>query len=233
LQLSLCNATLKGMTSVDGRRLAAGRPPRLPKLSSPPTGADVSREKLLEATHELLFERSGADPSVSQIAERAGLPGSMVNYCFGGKTRLFEALVERTLAGVLAELDRLTKMDLTPEAKLRLHIAAIINNYVRYPYANALSERLAVGALDTVHRGEFVARPAMAFYRDVIAAGVADGAFREIDPTLLFFSVIGMCEYLFAARSLVEGAAGETIDDALIERFTDHTIELLLHGITR
>jgi len=40
-----------------------------------------------------------------------------------------------------------------------------------------------------------------------------------------------MCEFLFAARSWLETAAGEQLDEPLIERFTDHTVELLLHGI--
>jgi hypothetical protein len=55
-------------------------------------------------------------------------------------------------------------------------------------------------------------------------------AFRAVDPTLFYFSIVGMCEHPFAARSLLAEEEVD-LDDALIEHFTQHTIELLLHGI--
>lgn len=213
-----------------GSRQRSPRAPALPGLAEEPTGADATREKLLQAAHELLFERAGAEPSVSQISQRAGVQVAMVSYCFGGKTGLLEALIERTSGGVVSELERLAAVDLPPVEKLRRHVAAIIRNFVRFPYANQLSERLGAGDRHAARMAAVFARPTLAFYRDLLGEGVRRGEFREVDPTLLFFSVIGMCEFLFAARSWL-GDAGESLDDELIERFTDHTIELVLHGI--
>jgi AcrR family transcriptional regulator len=207
------------------------RATRLPQPAEELRGADVTREKLLQATHELLIERAGAEPSVSQICERAGVQLAMVSYCFGGKAGLFDALIERTTTGVISELERLAETELSAEEKLRRHVAAVIHNYVRYPYANQLSERLAAGGRAAERMAELIGRPMLGFYRELLADGVADGRFREVDPTMLFFSVVGMCEFVFAARSWLEGPAGETLDDALVERFTDHTVELLLRGI--
>ena len=70
------------------------------------------------------------------------------------------------------------------------------------------------------------AEPMIAFYRKLLADGNRSGAFREVDPSLFFFSIVGMCEYLFAARSLL-GHLGEPLDDDLVQRFTAHTLELL------
>jgi AcrR family transcriptional regulator len=194
-----------------------------PAVRSPQT-----REKLLQATHELLDERAGAEPSVAQICERAGVQVAMVSYCFGGKAGLLEALVERTCAGVIEELDRLAAMDLPPDEKLRLHVAAMVRNFVKYPYVHQLSERLVAGEHTAERMASLFAKPTLAFYRDLLATG----AFRPgLDPTLLFFSVVGACEFLFAARSWLAEGAGETLDEALVERFTTHTIELVLHGI--
>jgi AcrR family transcriptional regulator len=210
------------------RPRARGAAP-LPQPPQPPRGADVTREKLLQATHELLLERAGAEPSVSQICERAGVQVAMVSYCFGGKAGLFDALVERTSEGVRKELERLTDAELDAEEKLRRHVAAVIRNFVRFPYVTQFSERQARQG-GAVQLAEIVGRPMLAFYRELLPAGAAEGSFREVDATLLFFSIVGMCEFLFAARSWLEGA-GETVDEALIERFTDHTVELVLHGI--
>ena len=51
-------------------------------------GAELTAEKLLQATHELMLEHGGVEPSVSQLCERAGVQVAMVSYCFGGKTQL-------------------------------------------------------------------------------------------------------------------------------------------------
>jgi AcrR family transcriptional regulator len=194
-------------------------------------GADLTREKLLHATHELMFENGGVEPSVSELCERAGVQVVMVSYCFGGKTQLLETLLERTLADVVAELERLAATDLTPEQKLRRHVAAVIRNFVRYPYAQRLSQTLAAGGPPVAQSADKFARPSLAFYRQLLAAGSQAGAFRDVDPTLFFFSLVGMCEFLFAARSWLQDAAGEAIDESLIERFIEHTTDLVLRGI--
>jgi len=136
---------------------------RLPPPAEEPRGAEITREKLLQATHELLLERRGADPSVSQICERAGVQVAMVSYCFGGKAQLLEALVERTTEVVVGELNQLAAREVSPEQKLRRHIAAVIRNFLRYPYTNQLSERLSAGEAATALANTF-AQPMLDFY---------------------------------------------------------------------
>jgi AcrR family transcriptional regulator len=201
----------------------------LPSVSYAPRGADATREKLLQATHELLIERAGAEPSLSQICERAGVQTGMVRYCFGSKSQMLEALVERLRDGVRADLARLAAIDLAPEEKLRRNVRAMVRNFVRYPYGTQLSEQLRAGR----DHGEQIATvfgdAMVPFYTELLDEGA--GAFRELDPRLLFVSVAGMAEYFSAARSLfaADGAADD--DGQLIDRFCDHTIELLLNGI--
>lgn len=207
-------------------RVAA--PTALPGRPEPSLGADVTRDRLLQAAHELLFERAGAEPSVSDICARAGVNVSMVSYCFGGKRGLFVALIQRTTGGVVAELDALAALDLPAEEKLRRHLAGVVRNYLRYPYVNQLGERLGRGAGPAAARTTAVlAEPMVAFYRGLLA----EGGFRAVDPVYLFCSITGMCEFLFAARGSVEDTLGGPVDDAAVERFVEHTVELVLHGI--
>jgi TetR/AcrR family transcriptional regulator len=194
-------------------------------------GAELTAEKLLQATHELMLEHGGVEPSVAELCERAGVQVGMVSYCFGGKTQLLEALLERTIAGVVAELDGLAATDLPPKEKLRRHVAGVVRNFVRFPYAQRLSQTLAAGDPAGVQMAEQYARPSLAFYEQLLADGFERGEFREVDPTLFFFSLVGMCEFLFAGRMWLEEAAGEEIDEQLLERFTEHTTELVLRGI--
>ncbi|WP_372790998.1 TetR family transcriptional regulator [Paraconexibacter sp.] len=193
--------------------------------------ADLTAEKLLQAAHELLVERPGNEPSVSEICARAGVNVAMVSYCFGGKTQLLDALLARTVADVVVQLDRLTALDLGPAETLRRHVAGVITNYVRYPYAVALGERL--GDPDG-RMAESFARPLLDFHRRLLAAGEESGDFRPgVDPTFFFSTLVGACEFLFSARTWVEGATGQPIDAGLVARFTEHTAGLLLDGLRR
>jgi AcrR family transcriptional regulator len=199
----------------------------LPPASYAPRGADATREKLLQATHELLIERAGADPSLSQICERAGVQTGMVRYCFGSKEQMLEALVERLRDGVKAELDRLAAVDLDPVEKLRRNVRAMVRNFMLYPWGTQLSERLRRGRPHGEQIAHVFGDAMVEFYADLLAEGVDGGAFRELDPRLLFASVAGMAEYFSAARRLF----ADEDEHELIDRFTDHTFDVLLNGI--
>lgn len=199
----------------------------LPPISYAPRGADATREKLLQATHELLIERGGGEPSVSQICERAGVRAGMVSYCFGGKTQMLEALVLRIRDGVKAELDRLAAVELEPEEKLRRNVRAMVRNFARFPYGVQLSERLRAGHAHGEQIATVFGDAMVPFYSALLDEGVGNGSFRELDPRLLFASIAGMADYFSAARSLF----AHEPEQELIERFTDHTIDLLLDGI--
>jgi AcrR family transcriptional regulator len=190
-------------------------------------GAELTAEKLLQATHELMLEHDGVEPSVAELCERAGVQVGMVSYCFGGKNQLLEALLERAIEDVVAQLHRLAATDLPPEEKLRRHIAGVIRNFVRYPYAQRLSQTLTAGGPPAAAMAEQFAGPLLEFHRGLLADGERASEFRSVDPVLFFFSLVGMCEFLFAGRSWLD----EAIDEPLIDRFTAHTTELVLRGI--
>lgn len=214
------------------RRRAPRRQPALPlpAPATPPRGADLTREKLLQATHELLVERSGEEPSLSQICARADVRAAMVSYCFGGKAQMLDALVDRAVTEIMSEQAQLIALGLPPDKALTRQVTATVRNFVRYPYMTSMSERLQAGDPSVARMAQTFVRPTLAFYRQLIDDGVDQGLFRPVDPELLLFSIVGMSEFLFAACSWLDDL-GRTLDEALIERFAEHTVELLLHGI--
>jgi TetR/AcrR family transcriptional regulator len=203
----------------------------LPPPATPPKGAEVTAEKLLQATHQLLVEHGGGEPPVSLICERAGVRVAMVSYCFGGKDGLLQALMERAVEGMMREQRRLEDLRLPPDETLELHVAATIRNFVRYPYLSSLSERIQAGERAAVGMSTTFVRPTVAFYGELLRRGQAAGVFRaHVEPTLLLFSIVGMCEFLFAASTWLADT-GEELDEAFIERFTAHTLRLLRQGL--
>ncbi|MCW2954955.1 MAG: TetR family transcriptional regulator [Conexibacter sp.] len=195
--------------------------------------ADLTRERLLGAAHDLFVERAGRVASVSEICARAEVNVAMVKYCFGSKDGLLDALLERVLQRLTGEFERLSHAPLDPTAKLRRHVAEIVRNYVRYPYVNRLmTERLLSAEPDAVDRiSASFAIPARDWYAVLLREGRERDGWREMDPTLFFFTVVGVCEFLFSARPLLERAFDAKLDDALLERFTAHVTELVVAGM--
>jgi TetR/AcrR family transcriptional regulator len=199
----------------------------------PARSADQTATRLLDATHALFVERAGQAPSVSEICTRADVNVAMVKYCFGSKDGLLDALLERALRQLAGEVDRLAAADLDPEAKLRRHVTEIVRNYVRYPYVNRLmNERLLAAEPVAVDRiGQSFAVPARDWYECLLAEGRERRGWRPVDATLFFFSVVGLCEFLFSARPLLERGFGGNIDGDLVERYSAEAAEILARGI--
>lgn len=200
-------------------------------MSSRP--ATQTADKLLQAAHDLLVERAGQSASVAEICARAEVNVAMVKYYFGSKDGLLDAVLERALRQLAGELERLADADLTPEQKLRRHLAEVVRNYVRVPYVNRLmNERLLAAEPDAVDQiSASFARPARDWYAELLAAGHAQEHWQSFEPTLFFFAVIGLCEFLFSAKPLLERGFGQTIDAELVECFSEQIADLVIGGV--
>ena len=192
-----------------------------------------TRDRLLAAAHDLFYERRSTSASVAEICERAGTNVAMVKYWFGSKDGLLDALLEEITAGFAPDLEQLDALDLGPEETLRHHVAGVVGNYVRYPYVNRLlNERLMQAGPDAAARLAAVfAKPTRDWYARLIESGVRAGVFRELEPTFLFFSVMGACEFIFTATPWLEHGFGAALDEAYVDRFAAHTAALVLDGV--
>jgi hypothetical protein len=69
-------------------------------------------------------------------------------------------------------------------------------------------------------------------YAAIIAQGVREGAFRPVDPGLLYYSLAGSCDHIFHAAYSVRRVLNESrISDELKQRYTAHVRDIVLHGL--
>lgn len=194
-----------------------------------------SREALLVAMHELMTESRGLSVPIGLICERAGVNPGMVVYHFDSKRNLSIALFERLCASWAPLCEQLLKLPVSPRRKLEIHVHQIIRNFQIYPYAGRLITELLMSSRPETAASlarNFV-QPLADFYGRLIDEGVAAGEFRRIDPMYLFFSVVGMTEYLFAAQPLLAAAFGiDEINEEVDAAFAKHTTALILHGVS-
>ncbi|CAN5258245.1 TetR family transcriptional regulator [soil metagenome] len=193
-----------------------------------------SRVVLLDATASLLSERSDLNASLTDIATRSGLNSALIKYYFGSKDGLFLAVLERDAERSMADLASLMAMDISAERKLRTHISGIINTYYRSPYVNRLINYMIVqGEPKSAERvAEIFVEPMIAAYRSIVRQGVEEGAFRPIDPGMLYYSVVGACEHIFYAAYAIPTILGKAeLTEETKQAYIQHVVDLCFGGI--
>ncbi|MFS2008854.1 TetR family transcriptional regulator [Azospirillum sp. CT11-132] len=194
-----------------------------------------SRDRLLEATSQLLVERDTLDVSLLDIAARAELNHGLVGYYFGSKDGLLLALLKRDAFKALESLKLLVEADMPPIRKLQLHIAGIIKTYFRHPYINPLINRLQGSGTDSARElSEFFIKPLIALQGQILSQAEAAGQIRAIDPMLFYYSTIGAADFLFRSRGTLPFAFGiDAIDQDLAESYARHVVSTILHGVCK
>lgn len=193
-----------------------------------------SKAILLDAAAAVLSERSNIDVSLSEIAQRSGLNSALIKYYFGSKDGLLLALLERMAEKSMADLSSLVKMDISAEQKLRIHISGIINTYYRSPYINRLiNYMIAQGDRTSSERvAKMFVEPMVAAYRSIVAQGVADGAFKDLDSGMLYYSVVGACEHIFyAGYSLPTTMGAVELTEDIKQHYIQHVLDLCFYGV--
>lgn len=196
--------------------------------------APGARDQLLQTASTIMREGDIVDVSLSELSLRSGLNSALVKYYFGNKAGLMAALLDRDMAAIIASVDALLAKDMTPAAKLRRHLSAMIDTFYDCPYLYRLmmrliresnpdqARRIARTYLDPLHRA----------YERLICEGVEEGVFRAVDPLMFYFSATGAADRFFSARLVLHHSFGQdALTEELRERYKAHVLELMMNGI--
>jgi AcrR family transcriptional regulator len=210
-----------------------GRPSRVGRPRKD-TDRASAREVLLTAAHELMSERDSIDVPLIDIAQRAQLNVALVTYYFGGKDALLLELALRHQARFGVELERLLDRPDTAEAKLAIHIRAMVRAYRRVPFLQRLNHKILRDSTEEAARAlaKALVEPLRSFYVRLVDQGVAEGVFRRVDPMHLYLTTLGACDMLFSARTTLRFGFGvDQIDDDLAEAYAKHLQTTLRAGL--
>lgn len=205
----------------------AGRPRKNEERAS-------ARERLLEAAHAVMSERSSIDVSVQEIATRAELNVALINYYFGGKDGLLLELAVVHQSRYEAILQHLLASPQSAEMKLMAHIRGMVRAFRRVPYLQRLHHKILrdSSAEAAIAVGARLVRPLGEFYRELIEQGVADGTLRRTDPMHVYLTIVGACDMLYSgSASLRFGFDVDQVDDAISEAYADYLAKAVLRGL--
>lgn len=159
----------------------------------------------MNAAIELFAERGFEGTSIRDLATRADVNVAMVNYYFGSKDKLFEAIVEYKASFMRGKLDEI-------EADARLteieKIDAIIENYVAKILSNPsfhriLYQELLMGEREAMH--ETIIKIFMRntqTLRNIIEHGVKKKIFKKVDPELTMATLLGTINQVMLSKAM-------------------------------
>lgn len=209
-------------------------PPRRGPGRPPGAGRPAGREALLDAARDLMAERGLPRVTVREVAERAGLQPGLVNYYFGGKDGLVQAVVDASTEHLFARVREAATQPGTPDERLRGLIRAMALSIAEEPYAPRLVvEQVLFGRDDAAD--SFVDQYASRQLRvlaDLFDEGVAQERFRPLDLSLLVPQLLGGVIWFFLSQPVFGRLfAVDAITPELAERFADQCADVLLRGV--
>ncbi|NMC31715.1 MAG: TetR/AcrR family transcriptional regulator [Veillonellaceae bacterium] len=193
-----------------------------------------AKEKLLAAATRLFAEKGFAGVSIRQLAEAAGVNSAMISYYYGGKERLYEAVLTTQYERLLAKFEAIAAIEAPVEEKIRQYADVIRRNHTD---EQPLMARLIQGELtsptacmEKVVRN-YTSRIAR-LVSGILQEGINSGELRQdISPIFATLALAGMLNFYFflreATRSIVP------IFSVGDEEFVDAALKIYLKGMGR
>ncbi|MDB5209994.1 MAG: TetR/AcrR family transcriptional regulator [Sediminibacterium sp.] len=163
------------------------------------------KEHIMNAAIELFAEKGFEGSSIRDLASRADVNVAMVNYYFGSKDKLFEAIVEYKASFMRGKMDEIeANKTLTEIEKIDL----IIENYVAKILSNPsfhriLYQELLMGEREAMHENivkVFVRN--ITTLRNIIEQGVKKKVFKKVDPELTMATLIGTINQVMLSKAM-------------------------------
>ncbi|GIL01354.1 MAG: hypothetical protein BroJett030_12530 [Alphaproteobacteria bacterium] len=187
---------------------------------------ELVREQLIDIAAHLFDSKGYAQTSINDIARAIGLGRSAVYHYFRNKEEILAALVEAEALAPSHQLQELIEQtDLTPSERLRRAIVDGIKRRLstgsRFILLARLEAQIPEELGPVYNKGR---RDIYDFYVRCIADGIACGEFRQVDPKIAAFAVIGMANWTSRWYSPSGALSPEQIGEIIAD--------IAMHGLT-
>lgn len=201
-------------------------------MARPPS---VSPDRILAAATAEFAARGFAGARVDRIARAARVNKAMLYYHFGSKKALYRALLRRMFARTADRIGAIASADLPPAEKLPRIIAALADHIVEHAhFPRIMLREIAEGGahLDRETLAALASIPRTV--AGVVMEGVAQGAFRDVQPILAYFSILAPIVFFFAGAPVLRELGDlRLMDTSTIapEVFVEHLQETMRRAL--
>lgn len=159
---------------------------------------DLSRDEILEVAAVIFREKGYRATNLQEVADHFGVKRPAIYYYFSSKAEILGEINDRFLEELVRELEEIEASDLSADEKL----IRIITGQVSL-FAENIAE-LAVFLGNETELTSTVRRRAQVRKREyqkklegIFREGVAEGAFRDLDPQITISTLIGMTNWMY------------------------------------
>ena len=209
-----------------------------PRRPGRPLDADGvrGRELLLEATRQLMIEKGLPRITVREVAQRAGVGPGLVNYYFGSKAGLLNAIMERQVNQARQVLQQAASAPGPIRERLRSYIKDTIRAMAADPYLPRLIvEQVLFADEDAIKRfARDFAGPNLEAVSNLVQSGIEAGEFRPVDPMYFVPTMMGSCIFFFLFMPILRQLLDvREVTPEMVETFAETASELFLNGLVR
>ena len=196
------------------------------------------KDHIINIAIELFAEKGFEGTSIRDLAARADVNIAMVNYYFGSKDKLFEAIVEQKSSYMRSRIEELENDKSISEIdKIDVIIEGYVDRFLSQPdFHKVLQQEMLVSQREEMH-GRIIAifahntRNVMT----IIEKGIRKKIFKKVDPQLTFASIIGTINQVLLSRNLCnvlmekDGKFNPYTDENFRKRLKTH-IKQMIHA---
>jgi AcrR family transcriptional regulator len=200
--------------------------------------AAPQRDQILDAAERLFARQGFTSTTVKQIGAEAGVNAALLYYYFADKEALYRAVLERLIAGLAIEGQKLLRSAKDPRSALRALVEGQVELLLARPHLPPLIIRELVDH-QAMHAQGIIAEHMAALFGavcEVIRAGQESGIFRrELEPRFAAVSTISQVVYFFIARPafrLMIGQGTGSLPDETMREFGRHAADYALAALS-
>jgi AcrR family transcriptional regulator/predicted DNA-binding transcriptional regulator AlpA len=183
-------------------------------------------EAILDAAFQVFSLHGYHNATVDDIAQEAGVSKGTCYQYFSGKEEIFMACMERTVQSLLAEADAAGAEARDALTRLGLKGLTFISKYrdLQFMFVGIISEVMG-GNKKLQKQADRLFNQVADFLAADIQSGIDEGIFREIDPKIVSFALIGIAE-IVGNLYLIE-------DDFDVLHFFVSLMDFMQHGLAK
>lgn len=163
------------------------------------------KEQIINAAIDLFAQKGFEGTSIRDLASSAGVNVAMVNYYFGSKEKLFEALLE-----MKAGSSRVMLENVLHDQKLSSieKIYKVIDNYIQRLFTNrkfhrVIHQELMLNQRETLQQIiSDILFPNTLIIKQIIEEGIKGKHFKKVDIELTIASLVGTLNQLLLSKKM-------------------------------
>ena len=163
------------------------------------------REHIINVAIELFSTKGFEGTSIRELAAKAGVNIAMVNYYFGSKDKLFEAIIETKASFMKGKLEELiANKTLSEIEKIDIIIDSYVERLLSQPaYHRVIHQELLINQRASMHHNiTSIFTQNMQMVKSIIETGIKKKVFKKVDPELTMASIIGTINQVMLSKSM-------------------------------